>query len=60
METQKTTNSQRNTEKEKWSWRNQAPPDFRLYYKATSQQNSMALAQKTDIQITGTGWNLQK
>ena len=32
METQKTLNSQSNLEKEKWSWRNQAP---RLYYKAT-------------------------
>ena len=34
METQKTPNSQSNLEKEKWSWRDQAP-DFRLYYKAT-------------------------
>ena len=34
METQKTSNSQSNLEKEKRSWRNQAP-DFRLYYKAT-------------------------
>ena len=34
METQKTLNSQSNLEKEKWSWRNQAP-GFRLYYKAT-------------------------
>ena len=25
METQKTLNNQRNLEKEKWSWRNQAP-----------------------------------
>ena len=33
VETQKTPNSQSNLEKEKWSWRNQAP-DFRLYYKA--------------------------
>ena len=34
METQKTPKSQSNLEKEKQSWRNQAP-DFRLYYKAT-------------------------
>ena len=34
METQKTPNSQSNLEKEKQSWRNQAP-DFRLSYKAT-------------------------
>ena len=33
METQKTSNSQNNLEKEEWNWRNQ--PDFRLYYKAT-------------------------
>ena len=33
METQKIPNSQSNLEKEKWSWRNQAP-DFRLHYKA--------------------------
>ena len=32
METQKTLKSQGNLEKEKWSWRNQAP-DFKLYYK---------------------------
>ena len=34
METQKTPNSQSNIEKEKRSWRNQAP-DFRLHYRAT-------------------------
>ena len=34
IETQKTPNSQSNPEKEKRSYRNQAP-DFRLYYKAT-------------------------
>ena len=34
METQKTPNSQSNLDKEKWSWRNEAP-DFKLYYKAT-------------------------
>ena len=34
MEICKTSNSQSNPEKEKWSWRNHSP-DFRLYYKAT-------------------------
>ena len=46
METQKASNSQSNLEKEKWSWRNQAP-DFRLYYKQSySDQDSIILAQK--------------
>ena len=46
METQKTSNSQSNLEKEKWSWRNQAS-DFRLYYKQSySNQDSIILAQK--------------
>ena len=34
METQNTSNSQSNLDKEEWSWRNQ-PSNFRLYYKAT-------------------------
>ena len=34
IETQKTPNSQSHLEKEKQSWRNQAP-DFKLYHKAT-------------------------
>ena len=34
METQDMPNSQSNLQKDKWSWRNQAP-DFRLYYKDT-------------------------
>ena len=46
METQKASNSQRNLEKGKWSWRNQAP-SFRLYYKQSySNQDSTVLAQK--------------
>ena len=45
METQKTLNSQSNLEKEKWSWRNQAPrlPTTQQSY---SNQDSMILAQK--------------
>ena len=35
METQKTPNSHSNLEKEKWSWRNQAPRLQIIYYKAT-------------------------
>ena len=40
METKKTPNTQSSLEKEKWSWRNQVPPDQAIL------QGSMALAQK--------------
>ena len=43
METQKTPNSQSNLEKEKQSWRNQAPGLQTISY---SNQDSMVLAQK--------------
>ena len=46
METQKTVNSQSNLQKEKWSWRNQAPglqTTLQSYY---SNQDNMVLAQK--------------
>ena len=45
METQKTPNSQSNLEKEKWSWRNQAP-GLQTILQSYSNQDSMALAQK--------------
>ena len=45
METQKTLNSQSNLEKEKWSWRNQAP-GLQTIPQSYSNQNSMVLAQK--------------
>ena len=48
METQKTPNSQSNPEKEKWSWKNQAPW-FQTILKSYSHQNSMVLEQKTDV-----------
>ena len=41
-------------------------PDFKLYYKDTSHQNSMVLAKKKkekkkpEIKINGTGWETQK
>ena len=54
METQKTLNSQRNLEKEKRSWRNQAP-QIQTILQSYSNQDSMVLAQKTEIQINGTG-----
>ena len=45
METQKTLNSQGNLEKEKWSWRNQAP-QLQTILQSYSNQDSMVLAQK--------------
>ena len=45
METQKTLNSQGNLEKEKRSWRNQAP-GFQTMLQSYSNQDSMVLAQK--------------
>ena len=45
METQKTPNSRRNPEKEKWSWRNQALRRQTIL-QSYSNQDSMALAQK--------------
>ena len=45
METQKTPNSQSNLEKEKRSWRNQAPR-LQTILKIYSNQDSMALAEK--------------
>ena len=45
METQKTPNSQSNLEKEKWSWKNQAP-GLQTILQSYSNQDSMVLAQK--------------
>ena len=45
METQKTPNSQSNLEKEKRSWRNQAP-QLQTIPQSYSNQDSMVLAQK--------------
>ena len=45
METQKTPNSQSKLEKEKWSWRNQAP-GLQTILQSYSNQDSMVLAQK--------------
>ena len=45
METQKILNSQSNLEKEKWSWRNQAP-GLQAILQSYSNQDSMVLAQK--------------
>ena len=45
METQKTQNSQSNLEKEKQSWRNQAP-GLQTILQSYNKQHSMALAQK--------------
>ena len=45
MEIQKSLNSQSNLEKEKQSWRNQAPR-LQTILQSYSHQNSMVLAQK--------------
>ena len=45
METQKTPNSQSNLEKEKRSWRNQAP-GLQIILQSYSNQDSMVLVQK--------------
>ena len=45
IETQKTSNSQSNLEKEEWSWRNQ-PSWLQIILQSYSHQDSMALAQK--------------
>ena len=45
MEAQKTQNSQRHPEKEKWSWRKQAPR-LQTIPQSKSHQNHMVLAQR--------------
>ena len=45
METQKTSNSQSNPEKEKWNWRNQAL-QLQTILQSYSNQKSMAQKQK--------------
>ena len=45
LEVQKTQKSQRHPEKEKWSWRNQAPR-FQTILQSYSHQNHMVLAQR--------------
>ena len=51
METQKTLNSQSNLEKEKWSWRNQAPR-LQTIPQSYSNQDSMVLSQKQNYRST--------
>ena len=45
METQKTSNSQSNLEKEEWNWRNQ-PARLQNILQSYSHQDSMLLAQR--------------
>ena len=45
METQKTSNSQSNLEKEEWNWKNQ-PALLQIILQSYSHQDSMVLAQK--------------
>ena len=53
METQKTSNRQSNNEKEEWNWRNQ-PFWLQTLLQSYSHQDSMVLAQKTEIYSNGT------
>ena len=53
LEAQKPKNSQRHPEKEKWSWRNQAP-GLQTILQSNGHQNRMVPAQ-TEIRISGTG-----
>ena len=48
LEAQKTQNSQRHPEKEKWSWRNKAP-GLQTILQNYSHQNCMVLAQDRNI-----------
>ena len=50
METQKSLNSQSNLEKEKQSWRNQAPR-LQTILQSYSNQDSMVLAQKQKYRL---------
>ena len=45
LEAQKTQNSQRHPEQEKWSWRNQAP-GLQTMLQSNNHQNRMVLAQR--------------
>jgi len=54
METQETQNSQNNLEKEKRSWRNHASW-LHTILQSHSNESTMTLAQKIEIQINGTG-----
>ena len=50
LETQKTLNSQRNLDKEEWSWRNQ-PSWLQIILQSYSHQDSMVLAQKQKYRL---------
>ena len=54
METKKTPKSQSYLEKEEWSWRNHVP-QLKTILQSYSDQNSMVLAMKTDIQLNRKG-----
>ena len=51
METQKTSNSQSNTEKKKWNWRNQALR-LQTLLQSYSHQNGLVLEQKQKYRST--------
>ena len=58
METQKTSNSQCNLEKEEWNWRNQPARLQALVQSQSSRQYGTGT--KTEIQIIGTKQKAQR
>ena len=58
LEAQKTQNSQRHPEKEKWSWRNQTP-GLQTRLQSNSRQNRMVLAQRQKYRSVDQGYKAQ-
>ena len=59
IETQTTPNCQSNLEKEKWSWRNQAP-GLQTILQSYSNEDTMVLAQKQKYISIETGYKAQR
>ena len=59
LEVQKTQNSQRHPEKEKWSWRNQDPGLQTILQSNSHWHKPCGIGTKTEILISGTGQKAQ-